>query len=155
MGHFKIHPFYVVFINKGLWLTQFMNHTSTYKVHESSYLFFAPLYRLSLFILDVIKYCDHPRWYEKIPPGGGTSNWRWDLQLEVTPPIRGDTSNWRWHLQSEVGPPIGGEISNWRSHLQLEVPPPGGIFSYHLGWSQYLITSRINRLSLYRGAKNR
>ena len=31
-----------------------------------------------IFILDVIKYCDHPRWYEKIPPGGGTSNWRWD-----------------------------------------------------------------------------
>ena len=35
------------------------------------------------FILDVIKYCDHPRWYEKIPPGGGTSDQRWDLQSEV------------------------------------------------------------------------
>ena len=52
------------------------------------------------FILDVIKYCDHPRWYEKIPPGGGTSNWRWHLWSEVTP-------------QSEVGPPIGGGLCMW------------------------------------------
>ena len=62
-------------------------------------------------ILDVIKYCDHPRWYKKIPPGGGTSNWRWDLQLEVTPPIR-------------VGPLIGGVTSDWRWDLQLEVTSP-------------------------------
>ena len=81
---------------------------------------------MNIFILDVIKYCDHPRWYEKIPPGGGTSNQRWDLQLEVRSPIGGDTSNQRWHLQLEVGPPIGGEISNWRWDLQLKVTPPIG-----------------------------
>ena len=46
-------------------------------------------------ILDVIKYCDYPRWYEKIPPGGGTSDWRCHLQSEVGPLIGGDTSNWR------------------------------------------------------------
>ena len=78
----------------------------------------------STVILDVIKYCDHPRWYEKIPPGGGTSNQRWDLQLEVGPPIgagppiRGETSNWRWDLQNskmDVPPLI-------RWDLQLEVP---------------------------------
>ena len=108
-------------------------------------------------------------WLEVPPLIGGptsdwgfTSNWRshlWlesHLQSEVTPPIGGDTSdwevppliggvtsNWRSHLQLEVPPPIGGNTSNQRSHLWLEVPPPGGIFSYHLGWSQYLITSRI------------
>ena len=79
-----------------------------------------------LIILDVIKYCDHPRWYEKIPPGGGTSDWRWG------PPIGGDTSNWRWDLHSEVtpligvGPLIGGEASNQRWDLQSEVTPPIG-----------------------------
>ena len=77
-------------------------------------------------ILDVIKYCDHPRWYEKIPPGGGTSNWRWDLQLEVSPPIRGGISNWRWDLQLEVGSPIRGDTSNWRWDLQSEVGPAIG-----------------------------
>ena len=82
-----------------------------------------------LFILDVIKYCDHPRWCEKIPPGGGTSDRRWDLQSEVTSLIRGDTSDWRWDLQLErdlwleVGPPIGGDTSDWRWDLQLEVTP--------------------------------
>ena len=54
-------------------------------------------------ILDVIKYCDHPRWYKKY------------LQ-EVGPLIGGEIPNWRCHLQLEVevGPPIGGEIPNWR-----------------------------------------
>ena len=64
---------------------------------------------LLIFILDVIKYCDHPRWYEKIPPGGGISDWRWHLQLEVGPLIGGEISNWRWHLQ-------------WRWDLWLEAP---------------------------------
>ena len=100
-------------------------------------------------ILDVIKYYDHPRWYEKntsrrwtsdwrvrSPIGGGTSdwrchsNWRWDLQLEVRSPIGGPTSNWSdtsnqmWDLQLEVRSPIGGPTSNQRSPLQLEVTPP-------------------------------
>ena len=89
------------------------------------------------------------------PIGDLTSNQRCHLRSEVGPPIGGDTSDWgvtcnqRWDLQLEVtlligvSPPIGGVTSNWRSHLQLEVPPSGGIFSYHLGLSQYLITSRI------------
>ena len=70
-------------------------------------------------ILDVIKYCDHPRWYEKIPPGGGTSDWRCHLQLEVGPLIGGGTSNWRWHLWLEVSPPIRGGTSNrrWLMHV--------------------------------------
>ena len=68
-------------------------------------------------ILDVIKYCDHPRWYEKIPPGGGTSNWRWHLWLEVRSPIGGDTSNWRWDLWLEVRSPIGGPTSNWEAPM--------------------------------------
>ena len=48
-------------------------------------------------VLDVIKYCDHPRWYKN-------TTRRWDLQSELGPPIRGETSNWRWDLQSEVTP---------------------------------------------------
>ena len=64
-------------------------------------------------ILDVIKYCDHPRWYKKISPGGGTSNWTCHLQLEVglevSPPIRGGTSNWRWLMH--VGPHRGTHVT--------------------------------------------
>ena len=105
--------------------------------------------------VDVIKHCDCSRWYEKIPPGGETSIWRWDLQsevrfwLEVRPPIRvgppfwGETSIWRWDsdfrwdLQSEVGSPFGGETSDWRwdlwSEVQMEVSAPiGGHFSFSL-----------------------
>ena len=74
-----------------------------------------------MLILDVIKYCDHPRWYEKIPPGGGTSDWRCHLRLEVGPLIGRVTSDWRWDLQLEVGPPIGGDTSDWRWDLQSEV----------------------------------
>ena len=55
-----------------------------------------------------------PQMVRKIPPGGGTSNQRCHLQLEVGPPIRGGTSNWRCHLWLEVGPPIRGGTSNWR-----------------------------------------
>ena len=43
-----------------------------------------------------------PQMVQKIPPGGGTSNWRWDLQLEVRSPIGGDTSDQRWHLWLEA-----------------------------------------------------
>ena len=87
-------------------------------------------------ILDVTKYCDHPRWYEKYlqevrpPVGGETSDWRWDLQLELEiqserrPPIGSETTNWRWDLQSELGAPIRGETSNQRWDLQLEVGSP-------------------------------
>ena len=75
----------------------------------------------------------------------GASNWRSHLQSYVGPPIGDLTSNWRSHLWFEVSPLIGGPISNWRCHLQSEVPPPGGFFSCHLGWSQYLITSRISK----------
>ena len=80
-------------------------------------------------ILDVIKYCDHPRWHEKIPPGDGTSDRRWDLQLEVGSQIGGLTSDQRWDLQLEVSPPIRGETSNLRWHHQSEVGPPirGGL----------------------------
>ena len=73
-------------------------------------------------IIDVIKYCGCSRWYEKIPPGGDTSIWRWDLQSEVGPPFGGDTSNWRWDLQLEVG--------LW---VQMEISAPiGGHFSFGL-----------------------
>ena len=55
-----------------------------------------------------------------------------DLQLSwETYDQRWETSNWRWP------PLIGG------GNLKLEFLPPGGIFSYCLGWSQWLITSRI------------
>ena len=85
------------------------------------------------FILDVIKYCDHPRLYKNISR-------RWDLQLEVRL-IRGETSDWRLALVMEMGPLIGGETSdqkwdhqlevrtliigetNWRLDLQLEMRP--------------------------------
>ena len=49
-----------------------------------------------------------PQMVQKIPPGGGTSNWRSHLQSEVTPLIkvtpliRGGTSNWRWDLWLEA-----------------------------------------------------
>ena len=43
-------------------------------------------------ILDVIKYCDHPRQYQKIPSGGRNSNTRW------TPPIGGLTTNKKYHM---------------------------------------------------------
>ena len=56
------------------------------------------------------------------PIGGGTSDWRRDLQLEVPPLIRGDTSNQRWDLWLEVPPPIGGNTSNRRWDLWLEAP---------------------------------
>ena len=107
-------------------------------------------------VLDVIKYCDHPdgtkkylhrRWdlrLEVSPPiGGGTSDW-WDLQLEVSPPIGGGTSDWRWDLQSEVGlqleviPLIGGGTSNQRWHLQLEVTPPIGGGTSNQSWDLWL-----------------
>ena len=65
-----------------------------------------------------------------------TSNWSWDLHLEVSAPIGGPTSKW-------MSPSNGGPTSDWRSHLQMEVSPPGGIFSYHLEQPQYLITSMI------------
>ena len=42
---------------------------------------------------------------------------RWDLQLEVGPPIGGEISNWRWHLRLEVGPPIGGTHVTCRNQL--------------------------------------
>ena len=32
---------------------------------------------------------------------------------EVGPPIGDVTSNWRWDLQSEVTPPIGGGLCMW------------------------------------------
>ena len=56
-------------------------------------------------ILDVIKYCDHPRWYEKIPAGCArefraqmsSSDRRSHLQLEISLPIRGLTSDCRSH----------------------------------------------------------
>ena len=99
---------------------------------------------MSPVILDVIKYCDCPRWYEKIPSGGGTSVWRWDLHLEVRPPfglgllLKGETSDWRWDLCLEVTPPFRGEISyqrwdlcsevtsTFRGEAILEVRPPFG-----------------------------
>ena len=108
------------------------------------------------------------------PIRGETSNWRWELHLEVRLLINGWSSSWRWDLWFElsvwleVPPVIGGLISDWRSPLWLELPPPirhltsnwsshlksevppliGGLtlgryFSYHLGWSQYLITSHV------------
>ena len=67
------------------------------------------------------------------PDGMKNTSRRWDLQLEVGPPIGDLTSNQRSHLQLEISPPIGGPTS-WR------------YFLYHLGWSQYLITSRISPL---------
>ena len=91
-------------------------------------------------ILDGIKYGDHSRWYKKylqevIPPfGGGTFNWRWDLQSEVGPQIGGETSIWRWDLQLEVRPPFGGETSDWQWHLQLEVRPPFGAGTSNQRW---------------------
>ena len=60
-------------------------------------------------ILDVIKYCDHPRWYEKITPGGVTSDWRWHLWLEVGPPIGGVISNRSWLVH--VGPHRGTHVT--------------------------------------------
>ena len=81
------------------------------------------------------------------PIGGPTSKWRFQLQLEVPPPNGGLTSDWRSHLQLEVPPPNGGPTSKWRCHLQMEVSPPGGIFSYHLEQPQYLITSRTRMIT--------
>ena len=53
-------------------------------------------------------------WLEVTPPiGGGTSNQRWDLQLEVSPLIGGEASDWRWDLWLEVGPLIGGGLCMW------------------------------------------
>ena len=57
------------------------------------------------------------------PISNGSFNWRWDLWLEVGPPIRGESANQRWVLQSQAGPPIGGLTSNWSFHLQSELPP--------------------------------
>ena len=51
---------------------------------------------------------------------------RWDLHLEVEPPIRGWTSIWKWDLQSEVEPSIGGETSIWRWDPPEVGPPVGG-----------------------------
>ena len=73
-----------------------------------------------------------PQMVQKIPPGGGIFDWRWDLQLEVPPPTGGLTSNWRWDLQLEVTPwlevtpLIGCGTSNWRWHLQSELTPSIG-----------------------------
>ena len=56
--------------------------------------------------LTVCSWCNQVLWspqmVRKIPPRGGTSDWRWDLQLEVSHPIGGGTSNWRWLMH--VGP---------------------------------------------------
>ena len=59
-----------------------------------------------------------PQMVRKIPPGGGTSNRRWDLWSEM------GTSNQRWHLQLDMTPLSRGRASNWRWDLQLEVSPP-------------------------------
>ena len=107
----------------------------------------------------------------KPPIRGGSSNWRWDhwsevgapighetsdlsshLWLELPTLIGGPTSNWSSHLWLEVSSLIGDPTSNWRSQLQSEVSPLIGAptswryFSYHLGWSQYLIISRTRKL---------
>ena len=80
--------------------------------------------------VDVIKHCDCSRWYEKIPPGGETSIWRWDLQLELQPPIGVEPSIWQSDLQSgvrfwlEMRPPFRSETFNHRWDLHFEVRPP-------------------------------
>ena len=61
------------------------------------------------------------------PIGAGISVQRWDLHLEVAPLIGGGTSNWRWDLLLEVGPPIGSEIFYWRWDIQLEVRSKQGV----------------------------
>ena len=80
------------------------------------------------------------------PIRGGSSNWRWELWLEVGAPIGGETTDQRWELQLEVRPLIwaptsdqrshlklelssliGALTSNWRSQLQSEVSPPIGV----------------------------
>ena len=58
------------------------------------------------------------------PIGGGSSNWMWDLQLEVGAPIGVEISGWRWDLWSGVGATIEGESSYQIWDLQLEVGSP-------------------------------
>ena len=58
--------------------------------------------------LDIIKYCDHPRRYEKMPSRGGMSDRR-------CPPLIGDlTSYWKSHVWLEA------DTSNWRSNLAID-----------------------------------
>ena len=132
MGQIKVFPTYNIYYIDN---TYNMYRKKFFKYdHLRNLLRKGKIAHLLLLILDVIKHCEHLRWYEKIPPGGGTSNWRWNLWLELESLIGGGTSNWRWdpqlevgppkwmsHLQSEVSPPIGGPTSNQRSHIQLEV----------------------------------
>ena len=53
---------------------------------------------------------------------GGSTDQRWDLLLELPPPIGSPTCDWRSHLWLELLPLIGGPTSNQRSHLQLKLP---------------------------------
>ena len=89
------------------------------------------LYWLPMLVLDVIKHCDHPRWYEKntsrscltfnqmLPTINcrsltsnqyPTSSWRF-----LTSNQRTFTTNQRSGLRLEVPTPSGGAYPNWRS----------------------------------------
>ena len=80
------------------------------------------------------------------PIGGGSSNWMWDLWLEVGASLGAPTPNQSWDLQLEMGAPVGAPTSNQRSHLQLELPPliKGLAFSWssHLWWVEQTLGVR-------------
>ena len=61
-------------------------------------------------------WCNQVLWSPQIVRKN-TSDWRWDLQLEVRSPIGGEISDWRSHLWSEVSPPIGGTHVTCRNEL--------------------------------------